>query len=698
MGLISRNRGWLMCGVAANAVVMCGQAHAQDAQAIPNQGSSTTLSEIVVGAGVPKVAIDTPQAVTVIDQEAIDEKQPTTIGDIFTQIPGVSMVGSDRIGGQSFNIRGIGDLGAADESKIIVSVDGAVKFYEQYRMGSFFSDPELYRRVEVLRGPASSTLYGSGALGGVINFTTKDAEEYLKPGETGAVQLKTQYNSNKDGILGSVIAAYAFNDQTSVLLNGNVRKQGEYETGAGVPVAGSDFLSFSGLGKVTHHFGDANEQTIRLSYQRWQSNADDAEYSQTGTLGFGTIDRDITDQTVILSYENPASDNPWLNLKANLSLSDTHVVQSDSSMGAFSTSQLFEDGEYTYRTWAGKLENTFEKSGANFMNYLTIGTQLSYQQRLATSESGAIDFHPEGTDTKLGFFVQDEFIWNERLTLIPGVRADFVNLDPDSAIAGASSQSDVALSPKLAAMYKFNDTVSLFGSVAHTERMPTLDELFSSSGATGTYPGGRSASLNLNKETSNNFEAGFALSFMDVLSANDGLQLKTTGFYNFLNDLITTNPDTGLATAVPYYVNVEKAEIYGVEIEGAYEAKYAFGNMAFSRIFGYNTDTGQNLDTIPATTLALTLGGRLPQYDLSFGWRGQFAESIATGATTDGPFAGYAVHDLFADWTPEDGQMAGWQVRASVENIFDKSYRNNLAGDDGPGRTFKLTLAKKLSW
>ena len=115
----------------------------------------------------------------------------------------------------------------------------------------------------------------------------------------------------------------------------------------------------------------------------------------------------------------------------------------------------------------------------------------------------------------------------------------------------------------------------------------------------------------------------------------------------------------------------------------------------FSRIFGYNTDTGQNLDTIPATTLALTLGGRLPQYDLSFGWRGKFAESIATGATTDGPFAGYAVHDLFADWTPEDGQMAGWQLRASVENIFDTSYRYNLAGDDGPGRNVQADAGEE---
>ena len=425
--------------------------------------SSTRSSSAPV---VPKVAIDTPQAVTVLDQEAIDEKQPSTIADIFSDIPGVTMVGSDRVGGQSFNIRGIGALGSADESKIIVSVDGAVKFYEQYRMGSFFSDPELYKRVEVLRGPASSTLYGSGALGGVIAFTTKDAEGFLADGQTAAIRLKSMYDSNKDGVLGSVIAAYAFSDQTSVLVNGNVRRQDEYETGGGTTVPGSDFLSYSGLAKVTHRFGDGNEQAIRLSYQRWQSDDDDTQYSQTGTYSaFGTIDREITDQTVVLSYENPASDNPWLDLNVNLSYSDTTVVQDDSSRAGSSSSLLYQDGEYAYRTLSGKVDNTFEWSGANFLNYFTLGTQLSHQQRIASIDAGAVDFHPEGTDTKLGVFAQDEFIWNERLTITPGVRVDFVNLEPDSSVIGASSQSDVAFSPKIAAMYKFNDTVSLFGSV-----------------------------------------------------------------------------------------------------------------------------------------------------------------------------------------------------------------------------------------
>jgi hemoglobin/transferrin/lactoferrin receptor protein len=93
----------------------------------------------------------------------------------------------------------------------------------------------------------------------------------------------------------------------------------------------------------------------------------------------------------------------------------------------------------------------------------------------------------------------------------------------------------------------------------------------------------------------------------------------------------------------------------------------------------------------------MTIGAKIPKYDLAIGWRGLFAGSISTGATT-GPFAGYAVHDLFADWKPDEGTLAGLEFRASVENLFDKRYQNNLAGDDGKGRTFKLTLAKTLGW
>ncbi len=690
MGRNRTGRMRLMSGAALSVLALGNSAFAEEPA---SDRKETLLDLIVVGSGVPKVAIDTPQAVTVLDQEALDDLQPATIGDVFRDVPGVTAIGSDRIAGQSFNIRGIGELGSADESKIIVTVDGATKFYEQYRVGSFFSDPELYKQVEILRGPASSTLYGSGAIGGVINFTTKDASDFLKDDETVAVRLKGMYDSNKYGFMTSAIVAGKINEATEVLLNGNFRKSNDYVVGGGEEVPGSAFSSFSGLVKGIHRFGQNDEQTVRLSYQRWQSDANDTEYSQTGTLGFGTIDRDIVDQTVVFSYENPASDNPLLDLSLNLSFSDTQVTQTDSNRGSTS---IFADSEYGYRTYQARVDNTFEHFGNGYENYLTVGTQLSYQQRLAETTNGALGFHPEGTDTKAGFFIQDEFIWNEKLSLIPGARIDFIKLQPNGSIADASDQFETAFSPKLAALYKINDYLNVFGSVAHTQRAPTLDEMFSSSGATGSYPGGRSPSGSLDKETSNAVEAGFSVSAWDLALDNDVIQLKATGFYNDLSNLISTNPNQGQTNSVPYYVNVDKAEIYGLELEAAYNSDYVFGNLAYSLIRGEDKDTGKTLNSIPADTLAMTLGGRLPDHGIEFGWRGLFAAGIETGATT-GPFGGYGVHDLFGSWKPSEGHFKGLELRASVENIFDKRYQNNLAGDEARGRTFKLTLNKQFS-
>src|SRR5690606_1715847 len=180
-------------------------AHAQEQEEAKPQNGYTLLQRLVLGAGRAKVATETPQAVTALEQADLDDKQASTVTDLLKDIPNVSVVGgANRALGQSFNIRGIGKgESASDEGRILVNVDGVPQFFEQYRMGGFFNDPELFKRVEVLRGPASSTLYGSGALGGVINFTTKDASDYLTEDQNGALKLKGSYDSNSNGYLGS---------------------------------------------------------------------------------------------------------------------------------------------------------------------------------------------------------------------------------------------------------------------------------------------------------------------------------------------------------------------------------------------------------------------------------------------------------------------------------------------------------------
>src|SRR5690606_60884 len=336
-GLLARSIAAQLCGVATLTFFAAQGAMAQQAVTpVPSTGA-TVLQQIVVGAGVEKVAIDTPQAVTVVDQEELDRQQASTISEALENVPGINLSGSDRVLGQSLNIRGIGgpETGG-EEGRIIVNVDGVTKFFEQYRMGGFFTDPELFKRVEVLRGPASSTLYGSGALGGVVNFTTKDASDFLKEGQTVGLRLKSTYDSNPNGWLGSAILAYRPTDSFELLAAGNYRSADDYESGNGTVIAGSEIHAPSGLIKGTMRFGEAQEQTLRMSYMHWTTDEDDQYYNQTGIDGpmggFGTVDRKITDRTAIIAYENPATDNPWLDLKISASFSDIENDQSDAGI------------------------------------------------------------------------------------------------------------------------------------------------------------------------------------------------------------------------------------------------------------------------------------------------------------------------------------------------------------------------------
>ena len=721
MGLMAHKTAVLLSSAALAMVAGLSQAAAQDTTTneAAKQGRVTLLQRLVIGAGVEKVAIDTPQSVTVIEQEDIDNEQAQTVGEVLRSIPGVNTAGSDRAFGQGFNIRGIGAPEAAgEEGRIIVNVDGATKFYEQYRMGGLFTDPELYKRVEVLRGPASSTLYGSGALGGVINFTTKDASDFIADGGNGALKVKSSYNSNGNGWLGSAVLAHRFSEDFDFLLAGNYRKSDAYKTGNGTVINSSDFAAWSGLAKATAKIGD--EGTLRLSYQQWDSNADDQDYAQIGgslsggtVSGFGTVDRHVIDRTAVVAYENPFSDNDWLDLKISASFSDTLNEQRNASgipsMGfvcGVPGAETFCDADYSYKTFQVKAENTSEWRGTNWENFLTYGVQVAHQTRTAVAYDPmgnpfSYTHHPEGTDFKTGFYVQNEFVWNERLTIIPGMRVDWRKLTPNESTTLVDAKDDVAFSPKIAAHYKLNDTFAVFGSIAHTERFPTLDEVYSR-----PLP-----SYDLSVERSNNFEAGFAVSAFDLVQPGDGLQFKATGFYNDISDLIyrqCSSAATCLAGGfAQQYINLSEAAIYGAELEVAYDADYVFANASYTHTIGKNTLTDTYLTSVAPHEFALTLGGKLPEHGLSFGWRSRFVAApqdparrsetpLPTGSTRYADT--FNVHDVFVSWRPQDGAMRGWEVVAGVDNLFNKQYKEFLHNEAAKGRTFKVSLAKQFDY
>lgn len=679
-------RGLLL---TSTLIVLSGPAAAQE------DGFFQMLGRIILGTGTAKVAIDTPQGVSVLEQEDLDRRQANTLGDLFSSVPGVQAAGaSARALGQALNIRGIGNSEqTASEERIKVTVDGAPKFFEQYRMGSFFGDFELYKRVEVLRGPASSTLYGSGAIGGVVSFTTKDASDFLADGETTALRFKGTYASNGDALgAGLVFAHRAGNAEFLAALNkssGNTADDGD-----GRALAGTEHEATSGLLKGKWTFGNDNDQSMTLSFSRSDTDLQDTAVAQTGGVqfaSFGTADVHAIDDTMTLTYANGFSGNDLLDLTVQLSYTDTSASKRDFSLGAMcspGTFQVLCDSDFSYATTALKIENTADLSSGDWQNYLTFGVQLSEQDRNATSSLGPLGFHPEGVDRKLGVYVQGEFTWNDRLTIIPGLRVDFGDRTASAAAiaAGATDTTDRAVSPKLSALYKLSDRFGIFGSLARTERMPTLDELYS-------YDPDEPPSLALDKEEANSVELGFTYQEEGLLSDNDSLQLKATAFHNDLTNLIARDSTTG----TPYFANIRDAEIWGAELEAAYDSDRWFGSLAWSHVKSKDNSTGLTLADTPAENVALTLGAKLPDQNLVISWTGYYFDAITTSVPATSGKA-YDTHDLLVSWSPQTGALAGLDVNLTVTNVFDASYRNNLSLDQAAGMDARLSISKGIAW
>jgi hemoglobin/transferrin/lactoferrin receptor protein len=703
----------LMCGVSLGILASQGALAQQNV----NATNFTLLERLVIGLGAPKVAIDTPQAVTVVSQEDIDRAQATTTGAMLRDVPGVTMVGSQRQLGQSINIRGIGSPEtSSDAARVIVNVDGAPKFNEQYRMGSFFSEPELYKQVEVLRGPGSSTLYGAGALGGVVNFTTKDASDFIADGQQGAIRVKQSVDTNGWGTASSAIFAHRFHEAAEVLATGVWRRSDDAQQANGNTLLGSKMDTWSGLVKGTLRFGENDEQVLRASYQRWYSQAFDQQYTQLGTgspmsMGpgqpaqsygdiFGIIDRKVNDGTLVLAYENPAEANPWLDLNVNLTVSDLTNNQynhrdNTGAVTAPTGTNVLADTIYGYRTIQLSADNTIEWIGEGYENYLTTGFQLGRLDRTAKRPSTALALpaHPEGVENKLGLFVQNEYVYDDRLTIMAGVRGDFHNVTSPSSNADPIHSS--AFSPKLAAYYKLNDNLAVFGSVAHTERLPTIDELYSVSGS-------KTASLNLRKEQADTIEVGFAINGFSLVEDGDAASVKTTLFYNDLTDLIVSNTVVAGAPTPTYYGNVGKARIYGAEVEGSYNADNWFVNLAYTLTIGDDLDKNQPLTTVPQSKITGTIGGRYDEWNLDYGARvtvaaqGEYYVKETSGG--QGEAKAFATLDLFANWKPETGPLAGTQIQAAIDNVLNADFRENLAYDRSSGRTFKISLSKQFDY
>ncbi len=164
-------------GYASLAASVAVRAEEEATIDFPLEKSAQPLEQVVVtGTLVPTAVKALPTPVTVISEEDIALQRPRTLQELFRQaVPGaVSWDNTARPADVSFSVRGASTLNPG-LTQMKVFVDGV----EQVYSADGAVDPTSIERIEVIRGPQAASIYGSDAIGGVVQIFTKKGDQSL---------------------------------------------------------------------------------------------------------------------------------------------------------------------------------------------------------------------------------------------------------------------------------------------------------------------------------------------------------------------------------------------------------------------------------------------------------------------------------------------------------------------------------------
>jgi hemoglobin/transferrin/lactoferrin receptor protein len=671
------------------------------AETSADEAAPVVLDQITVVSRTGETAIDTLASVSQVGPEQLERRMASTPGDILFGVPGVATQSDTKRAISSINIRGLQDFG-----RVAVIVDGARQNFQRSGHGTqsvFFIDPELVKQVDVIRGPVANT-YGSGAIGGVVAFETKDAEDFLNPGETYAGSVTGRFETNGSGYTTSATGAYRFNEVADVIGNIVWRDFGDYKDGDGDRVAGTGFDVLSGLLKTT--IRPTENSKLKLGW---------VGASDSWKEGIDTYDSDLKQNTFTARYELADPENPWVDLHINASYNKADLTQTrlkpgmqfDSVTGIPTLVPAGSQTSYDLDTYGIDIWNTSRFDTGAFSHELTYGGDWLKDDVVTASPTGGSDVYtPSGRRTVWGAYVQNKASYDDWLEIIGGLRYDSYKL------AGDADSSGDRLSPRITVgVSPFEKTelngLQFYGTYAEGYRSPSVTETLIS----GLHPNGVAFPFlpnpDLKPETAKTVEFGVNYKRDGLFYADDGLRLKAAYFNNDVSDYIggkTLSPFVpgsgcpfvpGTIPICYQYQNFAEAKINGVELEAIYDAGRFFGGLSVSVIDGHTYSEGvrEDLLTVPSSQVTAHLGFRMLDERLTIGGEVQYngapdGNTTAENYTLVNAFVNYKVNDNF-------------KVDFRADNIFDKKYANPLNATTTstvyePGVTLKLAATMRF--
>ena len=667
---------------------------------------------------------DSPYSEVMLNKDKIESKPFQSLPDALKTEPGISLI-SEGAWGTEINIRGLSRenvVALIDGNRIATSTDVAARFS--------LIDMNDIERVEVIEG-ASSSIYGSGATGGIVNIITKSPKFHDNFSVSG--DISTGYNTvnNSSMTSGSLYSGGAF---WSSKISTSYRKAGNIQTPAG-ELKNSQFEDYSFSGIL--NFVPFTNQTLKLNYQLFKA----INVGIPGSTVFPVIAyvRYPDERRELLSagyeFQNLTSFFYRLSVKYSYQVIDRnvenipHVVQNiaaDSTSPAKRVSVLKITPEANHKNNNFQLQgnillcgNNNLVAGLDYWDRSYKGFRKKYQRievlndrdEVVTTTNKIIGEMPlpDSKYRSLGVFAQDDVeIIKDKLLLSLGARVDMINvtgektLNPVYEIVNGninyspSNQqviwnkidvNDVANSSNIGLKYSLYNDLDFTLSLGYSFRSPSLEERFQYIDQ-GSYV--RLGNPDLKSERGKSVDFGIRCYLPDF-------KFVSSFFYNYFTDLVAEKP--GTLENRPAYIktNIGEARLYGFDFRTDYNfyKDYVFYTV-LSYVKGDDITTNGNLPEIPPLNGDLGFRFSLFEYleaDLSstvFAAQKQVAEGELTTP-------GYVVFNLAINTKQVNISSFNFRVFAGIENILDKNYRNHLSTTRGsitiePGRNFYFKL------
>lgn len=693
-----------------------------------------TLNEVsVVSAKFPSNVREVPLPLEIMTEKDIERLPSVSISEMLRNKPGLMLV-RDGIWGTTVNIRGL------SRSSIVTLIDGnRIETATDHAAGLSLIDVNNIKQIEVIKGAASS-LYGTGALGGVVNIISKSGGFTDKFSYGGS--LTSGYNTVNKGtssnlslnasssfwyarVSGSLRNASSATTPLGILPNSQfhdnsisadlgvmpfnnheikIAYQRVYATDVGIP--GGNTL-FPSAAKVTYPTEERNlfsteyniknisDVLVKLSakyfYQFIYRDVENIPYTVTRVLNSGG---QLTKETNVLKITPTASHyTNGAQLQGDLSLSENNLLIAGVD------------------AWQRQINSNRER-------YIKIVDYLPVSK--TTNQVVGEKPLPEAAFRSIGFFAQDEIgIIKNRLKLVLGGRYDLIhtsnkeagnpsytivngvrNDNPSNKVINwkASEADNRSWSGNADVLYTILNGLDLNVNLARSFRSPSLEERYKFIDQ-GTIV--LLGDPQLKPEQGLYTDAGIRL-------YNENMNITANVFLNNLSDMVVDkaatyyDPVQAKNRPARVTVNVGKARLYGMDLGAEYSFMPAWScYLTASVMNGRDVENNVYLPLMPPANGRLGL--KLPIF--TYGSADISSTLFAAQKNTaPGEFTtpGYAVFDVYLYSEPfAIGSIADLRASAGVENLTDKAYRNHLASNRGqvtvePGRNFFVKLF--ISW